>query len=574
MHKTPENNKIYHSQINLRTAKEIAELIEHIDNKIIQLLNCSSEDFLNLNTYLKDYHAKVTQLANNLENILETITEKNNQELVKSLKSLHNQLHSHWDKHISKENHASIKSLISQIKDAVVPMNNLRQDLKSLKLLFTNLSLEYKSSPSLLDEVQHAITSVNQLFVKLDLKQPVISTLVQKGEMLFSDHLLEKAEIIENYLTTFFQGLDATFAQVEVNLHTLKDYQDKNKLHVSNIITNLQYHDIIRQKIEHIQEIHKEIFTELNEISTSNEQQFKSKTDFFIKIKDISGLQAAQLLHTNQEYQKALDIITTSLSELTENLSYLTRFCIGNDTSRGYDPRQHFDEINKIHILIKELPDPAKSFVEFTGECKKFNDYRPIYHEIRETIRFIESKFSNISSDHHQFFSLISNLRKTLDHNEDVLHKIEVHLNKLNESAEHIELSDSTMEFDKFKLKIQETCTSLNTVYEGIKSKIEENHLISEESARDSLNSSGTVKYYDLFERVIEEIIDHLNTINLKLDNADESEKDKMKNLEYLKNKYTTESEHFIHEKILNDNDSAKIESNSEEEDDDNFELF
>lgn len=574
MNKKPENNKIFQSQINLKTAKEIAELIEQIDNKIIQLLNCSSEDFLNLNTYLKDYHTKVTQLANNLENILETITDKINREHVKSLKSLHSQLHSHWDKHISKENHASVKSLISQIKDAVVPLNNLRQDLKSLKLLFTNLSLEYKSSPELHKEVQKAIESINEVFVQLDSKQPVIGMLVQKGEMMFSDHLLEKAEIIENYLLTFFQEMDAMFAQVEINLRTLKDYQDRNKLHVSNIITNLQYHDIIRQKIEHIQEIHKEIFAELNEISTSNEQQFSSKTDFFTKIKDIAGLQAAQLLHTNQEYQKAINIITTSLSELTENLSYLTRLCHGNDTNQNCDPGQHFDHINKIHLLMKELPDPAKSFVEFTGECKKINNYRPIYQDISNIINVIEGKFSEISSDHHQFFTLISNLRGTLQQNEDLLGKIEVCLEELNGSTKNIKLRDSSQQFDEFKIIIQETCNSLNTVHEGIKSKINENHSISEESTQDHLNSSDTVKYYDLFERVIEEIIDHLNSINLKLENGEESEKDKMKNLEYLKNKYTTESEHFIHENILNDNDSVKIESNSEEEDDDNFELF
>jgi hypothetical protein len=114
---------------------------------------------------------------------------------------------------------------------------------------------------------------------------------------------------------------------------------------------------------------------------------------------------------------------------------------------------------------------------------------------------------------------------------------------------------------------------------ENVYKIIADNQVLSKKISLDIKTSIEQIKYYDYFDKVIEEIISKLNEINFKLThtNIDDTstEESRLKHLEYLKSRYTMESEHIIHDHLSkNDLDIYRLSSTSVDEDDDNLELF
>jgi hypothetical protein len=118
---------------------------------------------------------------------------------------------------------------------------------------------------------------------------------------------------------------------------------------------------------------------------------------------------------------------------------------------------------------------------------------------------------------------------------------------------------------------------NLNETNDSIYRIIGENQMLSKKISSDIKTSIEQIKYYDFFDKVIEEIISKLNEIYLTLQNSNAGGDDKkMNHLDYLKSNYTMESEHIIHDSLTKDSelDIFSLDSTSTDEEDDNLELF
>jgi hypothetical protein len=130
----------------------------------------------------------------------------------------------------------------------------------------------------------------------------------------------------------------------------------------------------------------------------------------------------------------------------------------------------------------------------------------------------------------------------------------------------------------EFLERYNELNSNLNVTNENIYKILDENQQLSYKISEDIKSSLEQIKYYDYFDKVIEEIIQKLNEINIRLQNIDESiaAGETHQTLETLKQRYTMQSEHVIHDNIsVHKNiDLQHLDSTGVDEDDDNLELF
>jgi hypothetical protein len=89
--------------------------------------------------------------------------------------------------------------------------------------------------------------------------------------------------------------------------------------YISNIITGLQFDDIIRQKLEHIQQTILEIINELNAVQQKTDTDESQPIKYLTILSEITRLHAAQLIQTNQDYQKAFAGIKANLTGIQQN---------------------------------------------------------------------------------------------------------------------------------------------------------------------------------------------------------------------------------------------------------------
>lgn len=595
---TSDQNKLMGSEEMSTMVRSVTEAYESIDNKIIYLLRSSSEDFLNLNTFFKNYYKESKTISENSGRIFEGICQPRMRRLSEELtiycsfidKTLNNQR----DK-LEKE--TKILGQIERKQQSIFsPFNNLRQNVSSVKLLIAEKSnnaefLNKAISTTLLNglvEIQSLLEQIDRHFNQLKSIQSQLNIEIEKTK--------ELAELTGSMLDNNLRGSSERFATFLVwgkdNTDNIYNYTKIINSSYCEIITNLQYQDIIRQKIEHIQQTHIDLINELNQL---RDTEVFHQT--LCKIRDISGIQSAQLLHANKQYQMAVEVILKNffdLSDSTANITELSQI-VGRAAKRnGQSP---------INEVVTNIEESTKLFEELTlGNNRKeelFQQSRKLTQNITLHLEKFNTIFLSIESNLKQFLdskessntpqaevikslSLFNDTKNFAANTTDLLVNMQILTNELKiqtteevdktqeETVQHFQLKmpDILATLKADKTEILSLLVDLTQRYHNIKGEIQ--------------NAVKDIKYYSYFETTIEEIIVAMNQVNMLFDSDIKNrEFSAREHLDNLKKKYTMNSEHLIHDQI-----SQQLENGSEDEvffdlndsekteDEDNLELF
>jgi hypothetical protein len=593
--------------LNAYSIQEITAIFGEIDEKILSLHSCSSDDFLTLNAYFKKYYSDSKTISNNATDLFNLITNAENQKrFYENLKTFQDALHillSSYEKMINRLIH-SINMMTQEMDQMFVTANNLKQDLMTLKLLVANLKLDVIISAAPVSKIARKANDFNELIIQTKsffVEFYKHSSSVKESMKTLGGQLVQQRdknihhmnEILSeiNYSTNLYDQRNTEAIQLVPKL-SVNTQNTSNS--IAKIITNLQYQDIIRQKIEHIQQTHKDILGELTLIkeSDSEEENIQNRVKCFIQIRDIAGLQAAQLIHANKEYQKAIEVISGKFLEVGSDMTNISELChqlTGNTNGSG---GSHFDEIReKIEKTeyFSELFQKSIAFLkDKTSNYKsQLNELTNNFDELSDFIGTID-KSINKSLDNQsvkevaQFEKITTQIRDILSE----LHSINDHYHSQfvqikevgfllePDGTDPVEMVESKLK--NFNSQCKDLIHNLYKTNENIYKILSDNQTLSKRISADIKTSLEQIKYYDYFDKVIEEIISKLNEINMKLQNVDgSSDETRQKHLEYLRSRYTMESEHIIHDHLTkNDVDILQLNSTGAEEDDDNLELF
>ena len=595
-----------------KSIKEIILVFSDIDVKITALNECSAEDFLSLNNYLKKFYKDAKVISGQTEQIYDIIAgdahEKFFDELLGLQDSLNNKINMLKNKIL--KSIRGLEKMHTALNLVFVPLKNFNLNILTLNFLLVNLKLNVAYSDSEnIKKVSDLIDSITDEINKLKIILPKISEsmlMVKNVTRLSSGKLIEirKKNILDidrvtgqiNDSIIMLKNKQAVAAQKlpELTKRTQNYFDSVNK-----IITNLQYHDIIRQKMEHVQATHKNIIKELAamDIKTSSDgkMDLSESAQQFLQIRDIAGIQVAQLINTNKEYQKAFAVIMRKFWDISEDMSVISQlsneFVGNNDLTDCYfkDVEDHLkgtttvlkrliaanedfgDEINTISQTIEEKNDKINEIQEVHTSLeskieevlKKLdgkNDERGI-NRIIEEIRALTDTISENLNDVTLFFRQAQNISKKLleiNHEEDG--------NQINDNLK--ELSS----------KIAGILDSISVHNEKIETVLIENSKLSLNLSSEIKSSVEQVKYYDFFEKIMLEIVTQLNNIYAKLDNntLNVLRINKAENLKSLEDRYTMETERIVHRQALNDENTELNDGISPEisDDDNDVEFF
>jgi hypothetical protein len=592
-------------------------IFAEIDKQILRLLDCSSEDFLSLNNHFKSYHKESKAIAQNASNIIQIIIDSQLNSSFNNLKSFgnsFNQLTKLFSQHVELLD-VEIKKTCNKYEHLKLIFHNYRQNLASLKMLLANLNID--DLPS--ENKEFVITRKNNIEKKIEsIKQLLFDTdsLVNQ----FNSNASESYVLLNNIKKENYQHLQKLNDNIEFSFNlfskkyneasdlfpALKELTEKNSSNIAKIITNLQYHDIIRQKIEHIQRTHQDITADLISFTEQEPSQalLHNKAKTFLKIRDIAGLQAAQLLHANKQYQMAIEEIGINLEEIGNEMITISSQC-DNLVGKSAQTKDYYlnnivenlnnalnynntlsDFITNIKKQTQQLSDKNKEFGQKYSEIASFKD--AIKADISELSQKIDSKPSFAKDN--KILPQLSILIKEIDGIEKQVNELHI---ELSDKVENLLNPKESFQAESNMLKslneLSHTIPNLiNLLKENIQ-KIDEllysNSTTSNNISDNILTSLKKIKYYELFEKTCEKIVEDLNSVNLKLNTGDEnSSQNKAENLQYLKERYTMASEHIIHDQITRGagDESAKDDANetinadnqNSESDDDNLELF
>ncbi|MBA7575244.1 hypothetical protein ES708_17065 [subsurface metagenome] len=597
--------------LNKLSFKELISVFSEINNKIAKLQKCSSDDFLKLNSHLKYVNNIIKIISGNTSKIFEITAGKKSDEFLIRLNALQTELGNSQmqnEKQIN-EKILTLEKILNHLNQIVPLLKNLKLDLMTLKFLATNLKLTSVYDNINVDKKNSSIEEViNKIKSRL--------TTVEKKLELQEDNIKEKISRLKIIRQESKILLLSIFKEIESGAELISTKNKESKSHlpeltrkigntsknIENIIINLQYHDIIHQKMNHIQKAHSQIISNLSQFKSEDESKPDDQKKYFVQISEVAGLQAAQLILINREYQNAIEIITSSFQKIgygMNSISNISRQISMYQNKPGTTLFQQIqsnleEKINNLHSFavsnnkisyeysefykyIKELPckiDNIKNSVFQILKIKKLPNGKTGNEKNKEK----ENHFPQIQNQIISITSKVLNLNSTLnDFNE-----------KNSGLAKSLQIKDSKSSFkydpgDEKLFHMEGVSNVLNSIDANNKMLddiLAENSKLCNDIVSEINGSIKKVKYYDLFDKTIEEIVSELNVLNYKLNNkysdvtAEETERD----LKDVRKTYTVGSEHNIHDMVISgkfaDAEKTEDSEDTDKPDDDNIEFF
>ena len=596
MENNEENRIPIKNLLETYSIEEISNLFAKIDEKIISLHDCSTKDFYNLNKDFKYFHGIANQISENASFLFDFIASKENNGFLEDIEKFYETLNSRsqlLDYHLEIASGIN-KSILSGIRKSFFPLKNFKQNLTSLIFLESNLQLDLQEEEGnqirtvseISQTIKDQLSLLEKLFAKL---KRIIKNNGSVDKVAYDD--LNISGILEK-LKEELSSYSEHYKSAQARIPEIKQRTDETSESISKIITNLQYQDIIKQKMQHIQETHKDLVAELEEFKNqSDDTSLNEKAKYFIRIRDIAGLQAAQLMQANKEYQNAIQQISGHFHEIGENMTHVSKQCAEYTSFDATKQKVFFDSLKKL------LANAKSKIQQFCGFNENFENHIEAIREILDKIYWVNNSINSLVEElqqamkriensyeadynneegkdnllRRQMSQLFSDVKSNVDLLSKVLEEISNYREGLHEQVIQNISSDQYKQSAILPDKIESYIGELNKIEKKILDKLEQNNKLSESMLSDIQTSVGKIQYYDYFEKVISEIIEELNTINFKLKEGEDKIEDRDKNLEHLTENYTMNSEFLVHNQVAQGQDP---DMDVEDEEGGDLELF
>lgn len=582
------------------TVPEIVELFENVDLKIQALHQCSAEDFLGLNAKFKGFYKESKNVSKDASALLELFSRTKNDQLKNDLELCRTELEQSLValKGQQSETLRIVRKLNDALEEYLFPLRHINNEFSILNMELIAVDAVYRSVSK-----ENAAYSLRFNALIREWENFVIEIVeTKKLSQVFLQELSYSLNHIEliggrgirslvSLLDFVEQGkhlFEVKQRESDENLPELRAKSDTCAKSIADVITSLQYQDIIRQKMEHIQQAHIKLLENLRQTDVLATED--AWTSVLVQVRDISALQAAQLLATNKEYQAAIEAIAFHFRSIAKEMSAVASICRNTMSEDEHIRRTAIsdlaDRFKRTDSLLARVLDV---FPECTREVlfirdgantlqKRIDEHLQTFTTLSRRVDELLEPFRDVKEAHFEhYLSQINEMLDTMHHN---METVRVHNQVIVNAVEGLGL---------YAQKLGESDLLWNYVQVNVRrSHALSEHLLSTEKESNSLllniektsrsiceetqSALAAVRYYDFFENVIAEIVKGLSSMSSRIcANVDLSVHSDMTEVRDL---YTMESERKVHDQFTGNTLAASEEEQAVAEDDDDLELF
>lgn len=577
------------------SVEEIVSLFEDVDQKIQDLHQCSADDFLGLNAKFKNFYKESKSVSSDATTLLALFSHEQNERLKEELTAGRTELQLSLDS--MKEQQYETLRLVHDLGDAMsaylFPLRHINNEFGILNMELIALEVSFRTAllQNNFDTVgfQQMIRDWEEFVYDITETKKLSQSFLEECE--YSLHHIELiggrglrslvtlTELTEQGLILF----DAKQKESNQNLPAIRAKSDSVAKSIADVITSLQYQDIIRQKMEHIQQAHVKLLDDLQQIDLDKSPN--AWTQVLVQVRDISALQAAQLLATNKEYQAAIEAIALHFRTIAKEMTSVASIC--RSTMNDNDDREQRSTITDLVDRFKRADALLARVLEVFPECsrevllirdgasmlqKRIGGHVETFFRLSTQVEVMLSPYRKTLGRHFEHYMLqVDEMLSTMRRN---MESVSVQNAILIKSIEGLgryakKLAESELLWDYVQLNVKRSHSLserlLNTEQESnaLLRKIETTcRSISDETQA----ALAAVRYYDFFENVIAEIVRGLSSMSSRIcaevDVAEHGDMSAVRDL------YTMESERKIHDQFTGTNEEEAPA------DDDDLELF
>lgn len=579
--------------------EKISVLLSDIENKVTALNDCSSDDFRMLNRYMKQQYNRIESISGNVTAVFEIITNKAAKHLqsqILEFSELYTTALKCLDEDISAKNDI-LEDIISKHKLLYIPLKNYLQNAVTINFLANSLkfNLSFRAGAQrnpvadYIEDLLSTIENIKKYNTEFDNSAgqltDVFEEIAEKTGLLIEQNS-HNLEAINDYVLTAEKRIKEKLLEAKVKLPEIKRIKSQYSQSVNKIIINLQYSDIIRQKISHISSAQRDMLNRINKIKELD--TLEAFDPDLLKIKDVADLQTAQLIRTSNEYQNAIKVISEKFVDIRRDTNTLAFDILHFSGRKDLDENENYDFffIMDSFFKIRRLVD---------NFLKENSGLRDLYSQIEYVSEKFEKMFDDFKQEFARIDQIISNMFQAAEaHTEetkevrDVLNQMEGVVSGLQASKEEILDYKSKIKERTYDIKSAESfadCPDLNTSSEILNKLLESTsdynrrikHILLETETVEQMVSGDIskalkeVKYYNFYENTGKEVISNMKELYELIRLKHDDMKEKIENLDDHKIHYTMQSERDVHDYITG---KKELPDPGEEEEENDVEFF
>jgi len=555
----------------------------------------SSEDFHKFNAQLKTNAKYIEMLSEHLKKI-ESLTDHDS---IQHLKTGSYQIDSyvHLIEEKLEEFQMNVEKLERLIELTIVPHRNLNQKLVSINLIIANFGSLYQISGTdtfiqeneLINSQKQFKSKHNELYSET---QILLHEIVQfsrifkelKSRWMYQllgnlNHLTINLNYFIEKESSYTPSLDALLIKID---------QFKNS--IGQIVVHLQYEDIIRQRMDHIRFAYSEIARILHQQATEPDQakQFELFIDSYFQIKQVLDLQVGQLLNTNNQYQKAIQNMSSRFLEMKSNVENIAD--ISNDiiSSSILDSMILFTQIKTgfenifeyTEAIEKQIENSNNQITKLTG---LFNNLKVKTDEVKRTgedyqallknlAKQLKSKFTSTTNTYGDFQMLLNDIQFDFRYIESLSGQIQLFASDLKPIKTLDHSSDSELVYTYDQQEINNKLKKVGDIYSNIDIALKQTSIAGNQISEFIRDGLSQIKYYDYYDKITQQIITLMNNVNQYISQIDIKaiQNNNAELLDKIAQKYTMVIEREIMENSL----AGKKETIIHKDNDNEVEFF
>jgi len=573
---------------------KISVLLNDIENKVAALNDCSTDDFRLLNKYLKQQYSRIESISGNVTAVFEIITGRAGKHLQAQITEFSDMYDTGLkciDRDITDKNEV-LEELISKHKLLYIPLKNLLQNIVTINLLANSLKFNIsfragsKDNPvaEYIEKLAASIENMkgyNKQFDSLASELSDNFEVVAEKTGFLVEHNSHNLEAINDYLLTAEKRIKEKLLEAKVKLPEIKRIKSQYSQSVNKIIINLQYSDIIRQKISHISTAQRDMLTRINRIK--EQESIEAFNPDLLKIKDVADLQTAQLIRTSDEYQNAIKIISEKFVDIrrdTNTLAFDILHFSGRkdlDENENYDFFYILDALGKIQKLVNNFLTENTGLQEYYEKIDSAGqDFEKVFEEYAREYQDSQEVISNILGAAREYSEEVKEVKDVLNQLEGVAQSIESNMNEIFNYKKDIkeysyevksgQQSSNCPDLTKSADLLHELITSTKDYNQKIKHILLETETVEQMVSGDISKALKEVKYYTFYETTGKDIALRMKELYELISIKHQDMKEKEDHLDDHKEHYTMQSERDVHDFITGKSKEEKKSDDEENE--------
>ena len=288
----------------------------------------TEQSFLELGNSIQKFHGRARNISRSTGEVLELLNGEGGEQALQRLQILVERCNMWLNATDEKSSEISmlLEKILNQVNELELPVSSLKKVVKTLHPLRVSTRIEaakgYASGTSVLAKalddlgvmVQEKVSEISQLTVSLI---PVINRSISMEKAAQSGSIRVASSEVDKVRRVLATLLD-TFLETGHWTGRLKDSSDGVTRSFSEIVAALQFQDITRQRLEHVQKALNNLGQHLKKFS--RRQDFSNDAEAERLFGSICRLQYDQLDLASVEFVDAADNLAINLDDMSNNV--------------------------------------------------------------------------------------------------------------------------------------------------------------------------------------------------------------------------------------------------------------